>query len=43
MLECWKTKPDTRPSFTELDTYLSSWLEDMAGYLQVAEDENSDD
>ena len=36
MRDCWETKPELRPSFSELITRLSSHLDGMAGYLDFS-------
>ena len=35
MAKCWKFQPDDRPSFSELYTDTSNYLERVAGYLEM--------
>lgn len=37
MLQCWKTAPHLRPSFTELVESLSSQLASIAEYIPVVD------
>lgn len=36
MMRCWETKPEHRPTFTELVVTLTSQLVAMADYLQFS-------
>ena len=36
MMRCWETKPEHRPTFTELVITLSSQLVAMADYMQFS-------
>lgn len=36
MMRCWETKPEHRPTFTELVVTLSSQLVAMADYMQLS-------
>ena len=48
MKECWETIPDTRPSFKQLYSNISKYIERIAGYLEIgfnpfAEDEGTNE
>ena len=36
MRNCWEREPDNRPQFSELVSTISSILESVAGYLELA-------
>ena len=35
MLKCWHGIPEQRPTFTELSQIISSFIEHIAGYLDI--------
>ena len=35
MKKCWEMEPDNRPSFKELHTVTSQYIEQIAGYLDL--------
>ena len=35
MRKCWETEPDDRPTFKELYTNISKYIERVAGYLEM--------
>ena len=35
MKKCWEMEPDKRPSFKELHTLTSNYIEQIAGYLDL--------
>ena len=35
MKKCWEMEPDNRPSFKELHTTTSQYIEQIAGYLDL--------
>ena len=35
MLQCWEYEPEKRPTFTELYAKTASYVERMAGYLEL--------
>ena len=42
MLNCWKLEPSSRPSFSELVSLLSQFLEAMVGYMDAFTFEKQD-
>jgi len=36
MQSCWESEPENRPQFSELVSTISSILESVAGYLELA-------
>lgn len=43
MLNCWKLEPNTRPSFSDLVSMLSQFLEAMVGYMDAFAFEKQED
>jgi hypothetical protein len=43
MHNCWKLDPNSRPSFSELVSLLSQFLEAMAGYMDAFTFEKQED
>ena len=35
MMQCWKMSPEDRPTFKELCTSVSKFIERIAGYLEI--------
>ena len=35
MMKCWKMAPDDRPTFKEIYSNISKYIERMAGYLEM--------
>ena len=35
MMQCWKYQPENRPTFSEVHVNTISYIEQMAGYLQM--------
>ena len=35
MRKCWETSPDDRPTFNEMYTNTSKYIEHIAGYLEM--------
>ena len=43
MLDCWKPQQNTRPSFSDLVSLLSQFLETMVGYMDAFAFEKHED